>query len=173
MAVFFFNELGDLSSLPQAFKNLEQLSHHSQQIRTTHSCSHYPKPYLDPGQNKKLETRSICSMVGKIRKNILAFIEDIPDAKLEGGLPSRKTTIWQDNEYRLDMQTLTTNAFRCWNLQVQVNKGISITSARAAGEGGASVAMFPLPIDLPYSAAGIREKLTESAIDFGNRTGQF
>lgn len=107
-----------------------------------------------------------------LRKKILAFIEDIPDAKLEGGLPSHQTTIWRDDTCHLDMQTLITNPPRCWNLQVQVNKGCAMTSARAAGEVGATIAMLLLPIDLAYTAAGIREQLTESAIKFGDETGQ-
>jgi hypothetical protein len=109
----------------------------------------------------------------RLRKMILKFIEDIPDSKLEGGFPSIKKTIWQDDNCRLDMQTLTTKAPRCWNLQVQMNKQMLLTSAKKVGDQGASVAKILVPIDAPYSVAVIREKLKECAIEFGDRTEQF
>lgn len=41
------------------------------------------------------------------------------------------------------------------------------------GNKGASAAMVLVPIEAPFSAAEIREKLTESAIEFGDRSTQF
>lgn len=107
------------------------------------------------------------------RERLLAFIEDIPDSKLEGGFPSRTRCIWSDANFRLDMQTLTTHPPRCWNLQVQVNRGITIRSSKKAGHKGASAAMVLVPIEAPYSADEIREKLTESAIEFGDKSSQY
>jgi hypothetical protein len=43
----------------------------------------------------------------KFRKTLLDFIDDIPDSKLEGGFPSIRKTIWEDDNYRLDMQSVS------------------------------------------------------------------
>ena len=43
----------------------------------------------------------------KFRKALLAFIDGIPDNKLEGGLPSIQKTIYEDDNYRLDMQNVS------------------------------------------------------------------
>ena len=43
----------------------------------------------------------------KFRKALLAFIDGIPDHKLEGGLPSIHKTIYEDDNYRLDMQNVS------------------------------------------------------------------
>lgn len=109
----------------------------------------------------------------KFRKALPQFIDDIPDSKLEGGFPSSTMTIWHNDNYRLDMQGLTTDAPRCWNLQVQVNKQVLFTSAKRAGKNGASVAKVLIPIDAPYSAADIKEMLKECAIAFGEESNQF
>jgi hypothetical protein len=42
--------------------------------------------------------------MGKPRKTLLAFIDDIPDSKLTGGFPSIPKIIWTDDNYRVDMQ---------------------------------------------------------------------
>jgi hypothetical protein len=109
----------------------------------------------------------------KFRKALLQFIDDIPTSKLEDGFPSSTRTIWNDDNYRLDMQGLTTDSPRCWNLQVQVNKQALFTSAKRAGKNGASVAKVLVPIDAPYSAAGIKEMLKQCAIGFGEESNQF
>ena len=107
------------------------------------------------------------------RRNLLAFIEDIPDSKLEGGFPARTKCIWSYDDFRLDMQTLTTNAPGCWSLQVQVNKEITMRTSKIVGKKGASAAMVLVPIEDPFSAAEIRERLTESTIEFGDSSTQF
>jgi hypothetical protein len=84
----------------------------------------------------------------KFRKALLQFIDDIPTSKLEDGFPSSTRTIWNDDNYRLDMQGLTTDSPRCWNLQVQVNKQALFTSAKRAGKNGASVAKVLVPSTL-------------------------
>ena len=43
----------------------------------------------------------------KFRKALLAFIDGIPDHKLEGGLPSIQKTLYEDDNYRLDMQNVS------------------------------------------------------------------
>jgi hypothetical protein len=112
-------------------------------------------------------------IMGKLGKTLLAFIENVPDSRLEGGFTCVTKTIWRDADYRLDMQAITTDEPRCWNLQVQINKGGRFTSGKIAGRKGASVAMAQVPIQDPFSAATIRRKLTESAIEHGKKTGQF
>lgn len=41
-----------------------------------------------------------------LRQQILDFIDEVPDHKLEGGLPSRGKLVWENSEHtiRLDMQ---------------------------------------------------------------------
>jgi hypothetical protein len=68
---------------------------------------------------------------------------------------------------------MTTGPPRCYNLQVQVNKQALFTSAKRAGKHGASVAKVIMPVEAPYSAAVIKAQLKESAIEHGDKSGQF
>lgn len=43
----------------------------------------------------------------KFRKALLAFTDAISDHKLEGGLPSIQKTIYEDDNYGLDMQNVS------------------------------------------------------------------
>jgi len=43
----------------------------------------------------------------KFRKALLAFIDGIPDHKLEGGLSFIQKTLYEDDNYRLDMQNVS------------------------------------------------------------------
>lgn len=109
----------------------------------------------------------------KFRKALLQFIDDIPTSKLEGGFPSYSETIFSDDNYRLDMQGVTTDAPRCWNLQVQVNKQALFAPTKRAVNKGASVAKVFVPIEAPYLATDIRNKLKKCAIAFDDESNQF
>ncbi|KAH7175381.1 hypothetical protein EDB81DRAFT_874234 [Dactylonectria macrodidyma] len=62
-----------------------------------------------------------------IKRDLMDFIDSIPDEKLEG-FPSSQTTIFRDQNFRLDMQGITSSGD--WNLQIQVNYSASSTSLR-------------------------------------------
>ncbi|KAI4604765.1 hypothetical protein J4E80_010921 [Alternaria sp. BMP 0032] len=109
----------------------------------------------------------------KFRKALLAFIDGIPDHKLEGGLPSIQKTLYEDDNYRLDMQNLTTGPPKCYNIQVQVNRHALFTSARKAGQKGATVGKVLVPVEEPWTAWMIKETLKQSCIDFGDQSNQF
>ncbi|KAI4925045.1 uncharacterized protein J4E92_007083 [Alternaria infectoria] len=95
----------------------------------------------------------------KFRKALLAFIDGIPDHKLEGGLPSIQKTLYEDDNYRLDMQN--------------VNRHALFTSARKAGQKGATVGKVLVPVEEPWTAWMIKETLKQSCIDFGDQSNQF
>jgi hypothetical protein len=71
------------------------------------------------------------------------------------------------------LQGITTNAPRCYSLQLQVNKQALFASAKRAGKNCASVAKVIAPIDAPYSTAVIRDKLKKCAIAFSEESNQF
>lgn len=52
------------------------------------------------------------------KKSLLEFIDDIPDSKLQG-FPNSPTTLFRDDNFRLDMQGITSKGE--WNLKFQVN----------------------------------------------------
>ncbi|KAF6800997.1 hypothetical protein CSOJ01_12093 [Colletotrichum sojae] len=54
-----------------------------------------------------------------------SFIDEIPEAKLEN-FPGSQQTLYRDENFRLDMQGMTSNDE--WNLQIQVNYKPKITS---------------------------------------------
>ncbi|RKU44771.1 hypothetical protein DL546_006444 [Coniochaeta pulveracea] len=63
-------------------------------------------------------------------KQLVAFVENIPDNKLKGLAPNAVPgTIHNDANFRLDLQGMTSN--HDWNLQIQVNYGCKITSLRS------------------------------------------
>ncbi|KAH7095636.1 hypothetical protein FB567DRAFT_543928 [Paraphoma chrysanthemicola] len=100
--------------------------------------------------------------MGKFRTSLIDFIENIPDSKLEGGFPSITKTIYKDDNYRLDMQT--------------VNHEALFTSIRRAGRAekrGPSVGKVLVPVKAPYSAAEIRARLLQTALEHGDRTGLY
>ncbi|KAK7935553.1 hypothetical protein PG985_001048 [Apiospora marii] len=61
------------------------------------------------------------------KKILINFIDDIPDEKLQG-LRLTPGNIWEDDNFRLNMQGLT--AAKEHNLQIQINNGISITTLK-------------------------------------------
>ncbi|TFY79618.1 hypothetical protein EWM64_g4395 [Hericium alpestre] len=76
-----------------------------------------------------LQTRhtNIAELMGKGSKALRAFINKIPDNKLEGFTESEHT-IYHDRNFRLDMQGMTNT--RKYNLQVQLNKQTNISTFR-------------------------------------------
>ncbi|RPA96360.1 hypothetical protein L873DRAFT_1773052 [Choiromyces venosus 120613-1] len=65
--------------------------------------------------------------MGAAKKALIAFIEDIPDAKL-AGFPMSRGLIWYNNCFRLDMQGLTSGVPKKYNLQIQANRGSGVTT---------------------------------------------
>lgn len=56
--------------------------------------------------------------MGRGRKNILQdFIDEIPDSKLEG-FPDTETTLYKDDNLRIDMQGVRNNHSSCLALPV-------------------------------------------------------
>ncbi|KAI1425279.1 hypothetical protein F5Y12DRAFT_714322 [Xylaria sp. FL1777] len=67
--------------------------------------------------------------MGKASKQLKIFIANIPDDKLKS-FPSVAGTIYKDQNFRLDMQGLTTGKPQSYNLQIQVNKETSISTLK-------------------------------------------
>ncbi|KAF2832903.1 hypothetical protein CC86DRAFT_399570 [Ophiobolus disseminans] len=89
--------------------------------------------------------------MGKTRKAMIAFIDEIPASKLEGGISSN--IIYTDNRnFRLDNQGTTTAKDDATPF---------------------SVADMEMPVDDPWSAAEIKEALKKSCLEHGDKTGGF
>jgi hypothetical protein len=96
-------------------------------------------------------------------KWIRNWIDDIPDAKFEGGIRDRGN-IFKDRSLRVDCQETIRGPEPMYNIQVQVNKGCVHTSVRLAYPD--SVAMCICPVNNPWSAEQIREALKASVTGF-------
>jgi hypothetical protein len=59
----------------------------------------------------------------------------------------------------------------CYNLQMQVNNRPKISSLADAAP--YSVAHVEMPVDKPWSAATIKEKLKQSCLEYGDKSGYF
>jgi len=95
------------------------------------------------------------------KKLIKQWIEEIPNAKLEGGIVDGNT-IYKDKFMRLDNQRTITkpDGSKWFNLQVQVNYGCPhSTLVKMAPD---SVAMCLAPCEDPWTAAQIKEELVAS-----------
>jgi hypothetical protein len=63
-------------------------------------------------------------------KQLLAFIDNLPDDKLQGFARNAEPgTMHKDANFRLDLQGMTST--HDWNLQIQVNYECNITSLRS------------------------------------------
>ncbi|KAF2240509.1 hypothetical protein BU26DRAFT_398127, partial [Trematosphaeria pertusa] len=94
------------------------------------------------------------------RDAILEWIDDIPDSKLEGTFSKK---MHNNTEMRLDMQGYTTDMPgkpRCFNLQVQINRGCKNKSlAKLAPY---SVAFTLVPCDETWTPAKIKAELKKT-----------
>ncbi|KAG4435591.1 hypothetical protein IFR05_008937 [Cadophora sp. M221] len=99
--------------------------------------------------------------MGKNTKKVAAFIESIPNAKLEG-LTRLGGTIFKDTDFRLDMQGMTTGRPRMHNLQVQINRETTITSLKKAAP--QTVASLLVEEENPGTPAEIKQGLIASIL---------
>ncbi|RPA96348.1 hypothetical protein L873DRAFT_1791690 [Choiromyces venosus 120613-1] len=65
--------------------------------------------------------------MGVVKNSLIEFIENIPDGKLTG-FPMWRGHIWYDNNYRLDMQGMTSGVNKKHNMQIQANRGSRASS---------------------------------------------
>ncbi|KAK4063426.1 uncharacterized protein Triagg1_9446 [Trichoderma aggressivum f. europaeum] len=93
--------------------------------------------------------------MGKADKQLKAFIENIPDSSLTA-LPTNPGTLHKDTNFRLDMQGMTKKQEH--NLQVQVNKGTTITSLKKVAPKTVAGPVLVKSKE-PSSAADIRAEL--------------
>ncbi|KAN0123204.1 hypothetical protein V8E52_003157 [Russula decolorans] len=98
-------------------------------------------------------------MAPSLKKALKTFIEEIPESKLEN-FPSAPRTLYDDDDFRLDLQGLTKSAY---NLQIQANKGSGNTSVRKAAP--QSVAGVLKAFSSEASAEDVRKAFLESAVD--------
>jgi len=96
-------------------------------------------------------------MAPSLKKALKAFIDDIPAAKLEN-FPGNPHTLYNDNNFRFDLQGLTKTAH---NLQIQANNGAPNTSVRKAAP--SSVAAVLRNFTSKATAEDVRKALHESA----------
>ncbi|KAK0749881.1 hypothetical protein B0T18DRAFT_427932 [Schizothecium vesticola] len=94
--------------------------------------------------------------MGKAAKALKAFIMDIPDSTL-AALPTLGGTIHSDDNFRLDMQGMTTAGEH--NLQVSISTSTlkMVSPATVAGP-------VLVPNENPWCAAEIREMLLASLV---------
>ncbi|KAI0273198.1 hypothetical protein BGY98DRAFT_936358 [Russula aff. rugulosa BPL654] len=98
-------------------------------------------------------------MAPSLKKALKAFIEGIPASKLDN-FPAAPGTLYNDDDFRLDLQGLTRTAY---NLQIQANKGSQNTSVRKAAP--KSVAGVLRAFSSRASAEDVRKALLASAAD--------
>ena len=101
---------------------------------------------------------------GNPTKWIKAWIDSIPDSKLEGGIRDRGK-IYHDRDLRLDCQETLRGEVAEYNLQVQVNKQCRHTSVKNIAPD--TVAYCFAPVDEPWSADKIREELKKTVTGWG------
>lgn len=82
------------------------------------------------------------------------FIESIPHEKLEA--PFRSGTVYQNQDFRLDNQGLTSGDPRSYNLQIQANKESSNKALRKLKGRTVAGPVFS-PVDDPKTPENIRE----------------
>ncbi|KAH4039499.1 hypothetical protein HBI09_032820 [Parastagonospora nodorum] len=101
-------------------------------------------------------------MVG-LRKLLTEWIEDIPDAKLEGGIRDRGT-MYSTRDLRIDCQETVRGEKASYNIQVQVNKGCTHTTLKLVK--GKTMAFCFAPVVDPWTAEQIRTALKKSVTGF-------
>jgi hypothetical protein len=96
--------------------------------------------------------------MGNFKKEVIAWIEDIPDIKIVGALPDGKP-VHKDIDYRLDNQRTYKgkDGRYYYNLQVQCNKACRHTTGARLAPG--TVAVCQAPADGSWSADRIRQEL--------------
>jgi hypothetical protein len=96
--------------------------------------------------------------MGNSKKEVITWIEDIPDTKIMGALPDGKS-VHKTHDYRLDNQRTYKGRDRryYYNLQVQINKACRHTTGKKLAPG--TVAVCQVPADGSWSAARIRQQL--------------
>jgi hypothetical protein len=92
-------------------------------------------------------------------KYISAWIDEIPDSKLEGGIRDRGT-IWTTIDFRLDCQETIHHEPARYNLQIQYTHS---TIKKVAPK---SMAFTEAPVNDPWTAEKIREELKNSVTGF-------
>lgn len=120
-------------------------------------------------------------MAPSLKKALKAFIECIPASKLEN-FPSNAGTLFKDNDFRLDLQNVSTGpdsdpfspihtlsktsaqlTSTAYNLQIQANKGSENTSVRKAAP--QSVAGVLRAFSSKASAEDVRTAFLASAAE--------
>ncbi|KAF8421199.1 hypothetical protein EV426DRAFT_565631 [Tirmania nivea] len=99
--------------------------------------------------------------MGKASKALRDFIEAIPDAKINPP-PKSAGTIWSDDNYRLDMQGLTSDKPPKYNLQIQINKQTNISTIKNMAP--KTVAIYLTPTENPEPPAVIRQGLINGSM---------
>ncbi|KAI4595646.1 hypothetical protein KJ359_006635 [Pestalotiopsis sp. 9143b] len=104
--------------------------------------------------------------MGKATDAIKAFIQDIPDEKLVGfSDPNPTYTVYNDKDFRLDVQNMVAGKPPQFNIQVQINAGTSISTlkkmSKKSKNRGTTVAKALIPSDGSFTAADVRNALLE------------
>ncbi|KAF7297617.1 hypothetical protein MKEN_01384700 [Mycena kentingensis (nom. inval.)] len=110
-------------------------------------------------------------MPSKARKALNAFLDDIPAEKLTG-LPMNAGTIHKDDDFRLDMQGMTTEKKdkegnitepAKHNIQIQVNNETSISTLKKS-KGSTVAGPSLVPRDDPWDAETLRADLKDKIV---------
>ncbi|KAF7297606.1 hypothetical protein MKEN_01383500 [Mycena kentingensis (nom. inval.)] len=110
-------------------------------------------------------------MPGKARKALNAFLNGIPAEKLTG-LPTNAGTIHKDNNFRLDMQGMSTEKKdkdgnvtepAKHNIQIQVNNETSISTLKKS-KGRTVAGPSLVPRDAPWDAETVRADLKNKIV---------
>ncbi|KAL2678539.1 hypothetical protein Neosp_009287 [[Neocosmospora] mangrovei] len=99
--------------------------------------------------------------MGKGSETLRKFIESIPDDKING-FTDGEHKLYSNTHYRLDHQGLTSGDPKMYNLQVQVNRGTTISILKR--EVGKTVATALVPVAGDWTPDMIREELLQNCM---------
>lgn len=89
------------------------------------------------------------------------FIDSIPDSRLTGDFSALGKTIYRDQNFRMDMQGMTTGS-KAYNVQIQVNKGTSIKTLK--GFAPKSATTLIIPVDAGWTPDEVRAKFKANKV---------
>ncbi|CDF35198.1 unnamed protein product [Chondrus crispus] len=98
--------------------------------------------------------------MGKAKKALDDFIDNIPDSKLTG-IHQGAGTLHTDTDFRLDLQGMTSGTPKMYNLQIQINRGTQLSTLKKFSPGTVSTVLAP--IDPAMSAADIKASFRRNA----------
>ncbi|CAF9916954.1 MAG: hypothetical protein HETSPECPRED_003057 [Heterodermia speciosa] len=99
--------------------------------------------------------------MGKGRKALKDFIGNIPEEKLTDFPSNNGACIYKDTNFRMDMQSITTDEPKKYNIQIQINSETTVSTLKKLAP-STMVTILP-PVDEPrWTAEQTRQALLDN-----------